>query len=347
MSTRQGESYMRMDDQSGFAADAGAAPGGSDGSREAAPRRRGARRHGATPILHFLSTQAFASPFDVNMAVDAGFMVVIPHTNAGLEHTAGLVQDAIFSRPADHGCRTGLFIGGKDALLALDMLAAAQAAMVPPFQLSAFADPGGSFTTAAAMVALVEDVYRARTGRTLEGAKLAVFGATGVVGFASSIIAAQCGAKVTMASHIGVKALVPFVRAGRERFGVDLKPVAAARAGDKARLLAQAEIVLCAAAAGVRVLTRDQLAKARALAVVADVNAVPPSGIEAVELFDRGRLLEGSDIASVGPLAIGDIKYKTQAALFRSMLASRERVMLDFTHAFAKARQFVRGQASS
>ena len=41
------------------------------------------------------------------------------------------------------------------------------------------------------------------------------------------------------------------------------------------------------------------------------------------------------------PLAIGDIKYKTQAALFRSMLASRETVMLDFTHAFAKARKLV------
>jgi methylene-tetrahydromethanopterin dehydrogenase len=168
----------------------------------------------ATPILHFLSTQAFATPFDVNVAVDAG-----------LEHTTGLVQDAIFSRPVEYGSRTGLFIGGKDALLALDMLAAVQTALVPPFQLSAFADPGGSFTTAAAMVALVEDVYRARTGRTLKGAKVAVFGATGVVGFAASIIAAQCGAKVTMASHIGVKALETCVLAGRKRFGVDLKPV--------------------------------------------------------------------------------------------------------------------------
>ena len=335
---------MRMDDQSNLLSDTAAMQtGGSEsGGHQQAPPRRIPRQRHATPILHFLSTQAFASPFDVNMAVDAGFKVVVPHTNAGLEHTTGLVQDAIFSRPVEYGCRTGLFIGGKDALLALDMLAAAQAALVPPFQLSAFADPGGSFTTAAAMVALVEDVYRARTGRTLKGAKVAVFGATGVVGFAASIIAAQCGAKVTMASHIGVKALEPCVRAGRKRFGVDLKPVAAGRAGDKERLVAQADIVLCAAAAGVRVLTRKQLAKSRRLTVVADVNAVPPSGIEGVELFDRGRLLDGSDIASVGPLAIGDVKYKTQAALFRSMLASPDTVMLDFTHAFAKARKLIR-----
>src|SRR5688572_20756588 len=167
---------MRMDDQSNLLSEiAPTQTGASEGGQQPASARRSRKQPSATPILHFLSTQAFASPFDVNMAVDAGFKVVVPHTNAGLEHTTGLVQDAIFSRPVEYGCRTGLFIGGKDALLALDMLAAAQAALVPPFQLSAFADPGGSFTTAAAMVALVEDVYRARTGRTLKGAQVAVF----------------------------------------------------------------------------------------------------------------------------------------------------------------------------
>jgi len=338
-----------MDDQSDLLAETTTVQVGSSeesSQRRAAPRRA-RKQPQATPILHFLSTQAFASPFDVNMAVDAGFKVVVPHTNAALEHTTGLVQDAIFSRPPEYGCRTGLFIGGKDAILALDMLAAAQAALVPPFQLSALADPGGSFTTAAAMVALVEDVYRKHTGRTLKGATVAVFGSTGVVGFASSIIAAQCGAKVMMASHIGVKALEPFIQAGCERFSVDLEPVAAARDADKEHLVETADIVLCAAAAGVRVLTREQLAKAPQLAAVADVNAVPPSGIEGVELFDRGRVLDGTNIAAIGPLAIGDIKYKTQSALFRSMLSSRETLMLDFTHAFAKARELVSGRRVS
>ena len=334
-----------MDNQSEILTDSGAVQsvGAEHESHQPASRRRVRKPRQATPILHFLSTQAFASPFDVNMAVDAGFKVVVPHTNAGLEHVPGLVQDAIFSRPIEYGCRTGLFIGGKDALLALDMLAAAKAALVPPFQLSAFADPGGSFTTAAAMVALVEDVYRVRTGRSLKGAHVVVFGATGVVGFASSIIAAQCGAKVTMASHMGLQPLEPFVRAGSERFDVRLEPVAAGRAEDKTRLVSEADIVLCAAAAGVRVLTKEQFATSQRLRVIADVNAVPPSGIEEVDLFDRGRVLDGCDIASIGPLAIGDVKYKTQAALFRAMLSSRDTVMLDFTHAFKTAREFVRG----
>ena len=303
------------------------------------PRKK---RVSATPILHFLSTQAFASPFDVNMAVDAGFKVVVPHTNARLDDTRGLVQDAIFSRPPQYGCRTGLFIGGKDALLALDMLAVAKAALVPPFQLSAFADPGGSFTTAAAMVACVEEIYRKKTSRTLKGASVAVFGATGVVGFASAVIAALNGADVKVVSHIGLKALEPFVKAAKQRFGVRLTPVLGARDGDKTKIVAKADIVLCAAAAGVQVLKLKHFEKSGRTAVVADVNAVPPAGIEGVELFDSGRMLGRTGIQCVGPLAIGDIKYKTQSALFRRMLQTDESLMLDFTDAFATARQLVR-----
>ena len=295
----------------------------------------------ATPILHFLSTQSFASPFDVNMAVDAGYKVVIPHTNVGLDHTTGLVQDAIFSRPPQHGCRTAVFIGGKDALLALEMLAKAKAALVPPFQLSAFADPGGSFTTAAAMVACVENIYRIKTLRSLKGATVAVFGATGVVGFASAVIAAQNGANVKVVSHMGLAVLEPLVRAGKERFGVNLLPVLGGRDTDKTKIVAGADIVLCTAAAGVQVLKAKHLAKSKRVAVVADVNAVPPSGIEGVQLFDLGRPLGVSSILSVGPLAIGDIKYKTQAALFRRMIASDKSLMLDLTDAFTIARQLV------
>jgi methylene-tetrahydromethanopterin dehydrogenase len=300
------------------------------------------KRITATPILHFLSTQSFASPFDVNMAVDAGYKVVVPHTGVRLDDTRALVQDAIFSRPPHYGSRTGMFIGGKDALLALDMLAVAKTSLVPPFQLSALADPGGSFTTAAAMVACVESVYRKKTSRTLEGASVAVFGATGVVGFASAVIAARNGADVKVVSHMGLAALEPLVRAGKERFGVTLKPVLGGRDTDKSRIVENADIVLCAAAAGVQVLKAKHFEKSKRTVVVADVNAVPPAGIEGVELFDFGRAMGKRGLLSVGPLAIGDIKYKTQAGLLRRMIRTDKSLMLDFNDAFAVARQLVR-----
>ena len=94
-----------------------------------------------TPILHMLSPQKHMSPFDVNMAADAGWKVIVPYINVTLEEVTALTQDAIFSRPPNFGTKTGLFIGGKDAILSLDMMEAAQKALVPPFGLSTFADP--------------------------------------------------------------------------------------------------------------------------------------------------------------------------------------------------------------
>ena len=80
----------------------------------------------ATPILHMLAPQKHMSPFDVNMAADAGYKVIVPYINVELSEITGLIQDAIFSRPPNYGVRTGFFIGGKDAILALDMLDAAK-----------------------------------------------------------------------------------------------------------------------------------------------------------------------------------------------------------------------------
>ena len=84
-------------------------------------------------ILHMLTPLENISPFDVNMALDAGYDAVVPYTSVGLGKVAGLVQDAIFSRPPSRGPRTGVFIGGRDAILALDMLEAAKNAQTPPF----------------------------------------------------------------------------------------------------------------------------------------------------------------------------------------------------------------------
>ncbi|HHA19322.1 MAG TPA: methylenetetrahydromethanopterin dehydrogenase, partial [Methylophaga sp.] len=42
------------------------------------------------PIFHMLNPMKHNSPFDINMAVDAGYDVVIPYENVKLEEVAGL-----------------------------------------------------------------------------------------------------------------------------------------------------------------------------------------------------------------------------------------------------------------
>lgn len=293
----------------------------------------------ATPILHMLAPQKHMSPFDVNMAADAGFKVIIPYINVALEEVTPLVQDAIFSRPPEYGPRTGVFIGGKDAILALDMMEAARKGMVPPFELSVFADPAGSFTTAAAMVACVERQLKQKFNKTWKDTKVAVFGATGVVGFASSIIAALEGAKVKLVAHRGVDRVVKSAAVSKERFGVDLEPAPGETAEQKRDIIADAEVIFAAAAAGVQVFGPEHKDIARNLIMIADVNAVPPPGVDGMELFMDGAPLPGTKALGVGPLAIGDIKYKTESGLFKQMLTSDKPLMLDFRHAYALAKQ--------
>lgn len=292
----------------------------------------------ATPILHMLTPQKHMSPFDVNMAADAGYKVIVPYINIEVTEVNGLIQDAIFSRPPNYGVRTGFFMGGKDAILALDMMDAAKKAMVPPFECSIFADPAGSFTTAAAMVACVERQLKLKFGRGWKGVKVAVFGATGVVGFASSIIAALEGADVQLVAHRGVDRVIKSAAVSKERFGVDLEPVAGETADQKRDIIAHAEVIFAAAAAGVQVVSKEHKALAKNLIAIADVNAVPPAGVEGLELFMDGAPLPGCNAIGVGALAIGDIKYKTESGLFKQMLASDKPLMLDFRHAYQLAK---------
>jgi methylene-tetrahydromethanopterin dehydrogenase len=293
----------------------------------------------AKAILHMLDPRKHVSPFDVNMAADAGYETIVPYTNVEVSDVTPLIQDAIFSRPPNYGVRTGFFVGGKDAIMALDMLDAAKKAMVPPFECSIFADPAGSFTTAAAMVACVERVLKNKFNRTWKGANVTVFGATGVVGFASSIIAALEGAHVRLVAHRGVDRVVKSAAVSRERFGVDLEPVAGETPEQKRDIIANAEIIFAAAAAGVQVVSKADKEIAKNLLVVADVNAVPPPGVDGMELFMDGAELPGSKALGVGALAIGDIKYKCESGLFKQMLESDKPLNLDFRHAYAKAKE--------
>ncbi|HEY5299540.1 MAG TPA: NAD(P)-dependent methylenetetrahydromethanopterin dehydrogenase [Acetobacteraceae bacterium] len=292
-------------------------------------------------ILHLISQLRHVSPFDVNMALDAGFDAVVPYGGVTHEDVTALVQDAIFSRPPKDGAKTGVFIGGKDAIAALDMLDAAKRAMVKPFVISLFADPAGSFTTAAAMVARAEHVLRQKHGRGLDGVKVLVFGATGVVGFASAVIASLEGAEVTLAGYDGPDRVARAAAEIGKRFGVTPNSAEARTDAQKEGLLRGAQAVFCAGRAGVQVLGARQLAAAAGLLVVADVNAVPPSGVAGLKASDDAAPIGGHAGLGIGALTIGQTKYRTEFGLFRRMIESDKPVTLDFRDAFALARDLV------
>jgi methylene-tetrahydromethanopterin dehydrogenase len=292
----------------------------------------------AKNILHMLSPLKHMSPFDVNMALDAGFDAVVPYRDVTLDEIAPLIQDAMFSRSPRDAVRTSVFFAGKDAGLALDMMEQLKTTLLKPFQISSFADPAGSFTTAAAMVACVEKILKKKKGRAIADMKILIFGATGVVGYASGVIAALEGADVTLSGHDGLERVQAKADDIKRRFGVNVRAVDTSTPAKLLEVLLGAEIVFCAAAAGVQVLSASVLASAKSLVIAADVNAVPPAGIEGLQLMDYGVEIQAG-ILGIGPLAIGDVKYKTESGLFQRLATSSTHLALDFRDAFALARE--------
>jgi len=296
-------------------------------------------------ILHMLDPMPNNSPFDINMAMDAGFDVLMPYSNVKLDSVNRLTQDAIFSRSPAGIKRTGLFIGGRDLELAMDMLDACKQAMVPPFEVSVFADPSGAFTTAAALVACVEQALKTHHGKELKDCRILVFGGTGPVGIATGIIASLAGAETALVDHLLLDSALDVAKAFNRRFGCTLKGECARTEEDKAALIAEVDIIFCAAKAGVQVLSSEVLKAAQHLKVVGDVNAVPPLGIEGIKRSDLGAPLSNAinspGAVAVGALAVGDIKYQLQHEMLNFMLTSDNPVYLDFREAFNKAREIL------
>jgi len=291
-------------------------------------------------ILHMLTPGRNMSPFDVNMAIDAGFGHTPMYGDVSVAEVTALTHDAIFSRGPKGVSRTGIFIGGRDIDVADDMLRAAKAAMTPPFVVSVFADPSGAFTTAAAAVAALERALAGAGG--FAGKDLLILGGTGPVGAAAAVLAVQLGARVRLASHASVERAKVTTDMIAARYETAVEPVCAA-GSTKAGLVGAADVILASAKAGVQVLSAAELAGATRLLAAADLNAVPPEGIEGLGVLDDRKALGAASgrAVGIGALAVGQIKYQTQRRLFERMLEGTP-VFIDFRDALQMAQTICR-----
>jgi len=295
-------------------------------------------------ILYFLTPGENISPFDVTLAADAGFDMVVPLTKIEAKNVAAVVQDAIFCRPPKRFNDTGIFIGGRDVHMATDMFQSAKKAMVDPFAVGVFADPNGAYTTSASVVALVTKVLKEHHDMDLNGRKIAVFG-TGPVGICTAILAAKQGARVKLCQLLADddrRAAENFC----QRYEADVEWVSAQTNKEKTDEVGDTEVIICAARAGVRIL-EGSLNNAKNLLVAADTNAVPPSGVLGIGLHDMGASVEYAhgSFRSIGPLAIGNLKYKTQFGLFEEIQKSSKAALIDFPEAYAFALSLLEKQA--
>lgn len=292
-------------------------------------------------ILHALSPTKFVSPFDVNMAYDSGFDKVSTYTNVEMDDINDLVQDIVFSRHPNDCKKTGLFIAGEDDEKAIEMMEKAKKAMVPPFEISIFADPAGSFTTAAAMIGCVKKLLKGKFKTDLKDKVLQIVGAKGIVGGACAVIAAQEGAKVGMVIHRegAIEPIEKRIKNYKEKYKVNINAIMGISDDEKTKMSENADIILCAAKAGAEALLKKHFSSAKNLKIVSDVNAVPPPGVEGLEVNFNGDAIRGTKIYGIGALAVGQIKAQVQHKLLKLMCESGKPVFLDFREAFKIAEQ--------
>jgi methylene-tetrahydromethanopterin dehydrogenase len=271
-------------------------------------------------LLFYLDTDVKASPFDICMAYDVGYDAVIPYENVTPEDANLIVQDALLSRGPKGVKHTAFLIGGKNAERAEDVFKAVKDAMFPPFKTSIVVDPAGAYTTAAAMVAKVESALLVSKLGELKDKTIAILG-TGAVGQIAAVLLAKMGCNVMIVS------LNPKRVDGKEHaeniakllakdHGVQVQGIFAPTPASKIEVLKKADVVMCAGIKGIRLVDKEMLNELKHIKVLLDINAVPPFGVEGIELKDDMReMMPG--IFTIGALTVGNLKHKVEKEILK------------------------------
>src|SRR5207249_1370593 len=253
---------------------------------------------GARPLMRKLLLQLdssrLPSVFDRVVAYDGGADEVMSYGGIVEADARDLMHGCIFTRGPKDLRNTAGFIGGADMAAGERLLATAQQAFFGPFRVSLMLDSNGSNTTA---VAAVEKMVQA--AGEVRGQRVLIVAGTGPVGIRAAGLFARAGAEVVITSRkpeAGERARDLVV----QRFGGTVRAITLPDASQAIRACERATLLLNAGPAGVMLVPKQAWANRPGLKVVADVNAVPPLGIEGVDVMDDGVTKDG--VRCLGPL---------------------------------------------
>lgn len=270
-------------------------------------------------LLH-LDSARHPSAFDRIVALDGGADEVLSYGAVTEDAVRDLVHGAIFTRGPKDLHNTAIFIGGTDMAAGERLLAAARKAFFGPMRVSVMLDSNGSNTTAVAACTKLE-----RAAGAIAGRRAVVTASTGPVGMRAAGLLAQAGAYVVVTSRRpqGAEAVVEAIH---QRFGATVRPMTMADSSGAASVLEGAELVLNAGGAGVCLVPQEAWVGRAGLRAIADVNAVPPLGVEGIEVTDNG--VDRNGVLVFGALGVGQLKMKIHKACI-ARLFERNDLVLD------------------
>ena len=271
-------------------------------------------------LLLQLDSSRLPSVFDQVVAYDAGADAIMSYGGVTEPEVRDLIHGCIFTRGPHDLHNTAVWIGGADMAAGERLLAEAQKAIFPPFTVSLMLDSNGSNTTAVAAVVKIEE-----TLGSLAGKRALVIAGTGPVGLRAAGLLAKAGAAVTITSRKhedGARATAQIM----SRFGGTIECVAAREPSQVAAAAEAAQILLNCGPAGIMLAPKSAWVGRKSLEVAVDLNAVPPLGVEGIEVNDAGVQREG--VIVFGALGIGNFKTKLHKACI-TRLFERSDLVLD------------------
>ncbi|MBY9008799.1 MAG: hypothetical protein KGD74_02925 [Candidatus Lokiarchaeota archaeon] len=291
-------------------------------------------------ICYFFDTDEMASPFDINMAYDSGFDVVIPVPNMRADKVPKLVQDAIFSRKPN--APTTFFIGGSNVIEGEKIAKKVLKSLVPPFECPVIIDPRGSHTTASAVVAMTLDIASRKHGIIeLENKKIVIFGA-GPVARIAAILSAKLKSDTYLVetwekgSKESVDTLANELTKEAGEDATKIKGIFAPTVKERIEISKDADFIWSLAAAGVEILPATACQKLMGKKIVVDINLVPPYGIEGIKpKHNNDEIYPG--IFGIGALALGRLKSESEGLILKEASKTKGKRIFDYKYAFEKA----------
>jgi len=269
-------------------------------------------------LLLQLDASPHPSVFDRVVGYDGGADEVLSYGGVTEAAVRDLVHGAMFTRGPKDLHHTAIFIGGTDMAAGERLFDAVRATFFGPLRVSVMLDANGSNTTAAAAVAKLQQAAGPVSGR-----RAVVIAATGPVGARAAGLLAKAGADVVITSR---KPPAPaLIEKIQKRFGGTVRGIAMAESSQAAAALEGAELLLNAGPAGVCLVPKSAWAGRAGLRAAADVNAVPPLGIEGIEVMDNGADRDGVKV--FGALGVGGLKMKIHKACIARLFEKNDLVL--------------------
>jgi hypothetical protein len=272
-------------------------------------------------LLH-LDTDPIPSAFDQAVAYDSNVDNIISYGGITRDNVTPHVHGMIFTRGGKSLKNSAIFIGGSNVPASEMVGSAVKKAFFGPVSVSVMLDPNGSNTTAAAIVRKVMTDY------DVTDKKVVIVG-SGPVGQRAALFLLKEGAAEVIITSRDITRSKAIVHQMKEAYGIDVTPGEARSDESVAALLKDAHVAIAAGPAGVCVIPDIAWINSDSLEVIADVNAVPPQGVEGLEVMDNGT--EKSGIRFYGAIAIGNFKMKVHRGAIESLFESNDQFLDETT----------------